>query len=529
MAPPIGHDDDAIDAHERSAAASAVSRVKGSFTKSAPNLQGRRGSPPFEDRATSANPLRAAPASGPCRVAAVAAALALVCAPAAAQTAPPASEPPGAAQPSPQAETGGTDAPAATPRGSAAFELLDAARAPGSGRRKLRESELAALRARIDVSIERQKALAGEIARLDEDRAGLNAALIDTTRRIGELERSLSTGEARLLRLDESLAALQQSLDDRRAALVEVLAALERLGRHPPPALVVSPADARNAVRGAMLLGAVTPQIRIEAEALAADLAAMARLKVDTDEELQRFSADLAALAEERQRVELLLAEKRRLREESSVALAEEQRRAETLASQATGLHDLIRRMEAEVETARRAATKARETTAGAGADPARLSPAAAFATMRGTLPLPVAGVVAARYGDPADDGTPSQGWSITSAPGARVTAPADGWAVYAGPFRSYGRILILNVGDGYHLLLAGLDRIDVDLGQFVLAGEPVGVMGGRVVASAGGSGVSGDAPVDNGPALYVEFRKDGSSIDPAPWWAGREDEEVRG
>jgi septal ring factor EnvC (AmiA/AmiB activator) len=432
---------------------------------------------------------------------------------------------PSAAQtPAPDGAAAGPDA-----ANAAAFDLLEAAKAPGVGRRRLRESELAALRARIDVSIERQKALAGEIARLDNDRASLNAAVIDTTRRIGVLERSLSAGEARLIRLDESLAAMRQSLDERRDALVEVLAALERLGRHPPPALVVSPADARDAVRGAMLLGAVTPQIRIEAEALAADLATMARLKVDTDGELKRFSADLASLAEERQRVELLLAEKRRLREQSSVALAEEQRRAETLAGQATGLHDLIRRMEAEVETARRAATAARETKSGDVADPARLSPAAAFETTRGTLPYPVAGAIAVRFGEPGSDGAPSQGWSITSEPGARVTAPADGWAVYAGPFRSYGRILILNVGDGYHLLLAGLDRIDVDLGQFVLAGEPVGVMGGRVLARTDGSGVSGDAPVDNGPALYVEFRKDGSSIDPAPWWAGREDEEVRG
>lgn len=439
--------------------------------------------------------------------------------PAAAQAPPTASD---TSEPTPATES--EPAPNA-----AAFELLEAARMPGESRRKLRESELAALRARIDVSVERQAALAEEVAALDADRASLNTALIETAREIGELERSLTSAEARLLRLDESLAAIRFSLDERRAALVEVLAALERLGRHPPPALLVAPADARNAVRGALLLGAVTPQIRVEAEALAADLATMARLKQDADAELTRFSADLEAIAEERQRVELLLAEKRRLYEQSSAALAEERQRAEALAGQATGLQDLIGRMEAEVEASKQAATAARESTPKGGADPGRLSPATAFAATRGALPLPVAGAVTARFGDAAADGAPSQGWTIASTPGARVTAPADGWAVYAGPFRSYGKILILNVGDGYHLLLAGLDRIDVDLGQFVLAGEPVGVMGGREPSRTDGTGVSGDAPVDNGPALYVEFRKDGSSIDPAPWWAGREDQEVRG
>lgn len=418
------------------------------------------------------------------------------------------------------------DAPAPN---AAAFELLDAARTPGESRRKLRESELAALRARMDVSTERQAALAAEVAALDADRASLNTALIETAREIGELERALTSAEARLLRLDESLSAIRLSLDERRAALIEVLAALERLGRHPPPALLVAPSDARDAVRGALLLGAVTPQIRVEAEALAADLATMARLKQDTDAELTRFSADLASIAEERQRVELLLAEKRRLYEQSSAALAEERQRAEALAGQATGLQDLIGRMEAEVEASREAATAARTNRPEGDADPGRLSPATAFTATRGALPLPVSGAVTARFGDTAADGAPSQGWTITASAAARVTAPADGWAVYAGPFRSYGKILILNVGDGYHLLLAGLDRIDVDLGQFVLAGEPVGVMGGREPPRTDGTGVSGDAPVDNGPALYVEFRKDGSSIDPAPWWAGREDQEVRG
>ena len=95
------------------------------------------------------------------------------------------------------------------------------------------------------------------------------------------------------------------------------------------------------------------------------------------------------------------------------------------------------------------------------------------------------------------------------------MTAPSDGWVVYAGPFRSYGQLLILNAGDGYHVLLAGMDTIAVDLGQFVLTGEPVGQMGGLVLASTENVTVGRSQPV-----LYVEFRKDGHPIDPAPWWA---------
>jgi septal ring factor EnvC (AmiA/AmiB activator) len=82
---------------------------------------------------------------------------------------------------------------------------------------------------------------------------------------------------------------------------------------------------------------------------------------------------------------------------------------------------------------------------------------------------------------------------------------------------------LILNAGGGYHVLLAGMERISVDIGQFVLTGEPVAVMGGGLQASA--TGTSGPKQ----PVLYVEFRKDGAPIDPSPWWATNEGEKVRG
>jgi septal ring factor EnvC (AmiA/AmiB activator) len=105
------------------------------------------------------------------------------------------------------------------------------------------------------------------------------------------------------------------------------------------------------------------------------------------------------------------------------------------------------------------------------------------------------------------------KGISLQTREEARITAPADGWVVYAGPFRSYGQLLIINAGGGYHILLAGMSRIDVSLGQFVLAGEPIAVMGS--LAASGSSGKDSLRPV-----LYVEFRKDGRPVDPGPWWA---------
>jgi septal ring factor EnvC (AmiA/AmiB activator) len=410
-----------------------------------------------------------------------------------------------------------------------------AAQADTAARKRDRENELSALESAMSVSAERQKALKAEIDALDKDRATLTETLIATGERITRLEAAVATADDRLARARESAAAIRLSLDERRDVLSEVIAALQRIGRRPPPALLVEPADARKALRSALLLGAVLPEIRVEADALAADLAALVRLEHEIESERTARASDLAALGEERARIELLVEEKRRLGAASAEKLAAERRAAEALAAKASDLKGLIAGIERDIASARDAAEAARraaEPGAAPGAGPERLSPAIAFAEAKGRLPMPVAGRVARRFGDGDGDGGKAQGTTIAVAPGAQVTAPADGWVVYAGPFRSYGQILILNMGDGYHILLAGMERIDVDLGQFVLAGEPVGSMGGRrltgadAVVAGGMDAGSGSA---GGASLYVEFRKDGSSIDSAPWWAVREDEEVRG
>jgi septal ring factor EnvC (AmiA/AmiB activator) len=95
---------------------------------------------------------------------------------------------------------------------------------------------------------------------------------------------------------------------------------------------------------------------------------------------------------------------------------------------------------------------------------------------------------------------------------------------VYAGPFRSYGQVLILNAGDGYHVVLAGMERVNAALGQFVLGGEPIASMGATQLASIGEVDHTSAQPI-----LYVEFRKDGTAIDSAPWWASAKDGEVNG
>lgn len=388
-------------------------------------------------------------------------------------------------------------------------------------------ADLAAKREELVRTRENEARIRAEIAALASERAKLSAELVKTADGVRNAESRIAAAEDRLAGLAVSEGEVRRALDGRRAVISELLAALQRLGRQPPPALLVRPEDALSSVRSAMLLGSVLPEIRGEAEALATDLAELERVRKDIAAQREALARDHAELEAAQARISLLIEARRARAGARERELDEEQRRAGTLARDVASLEELIGRAEREIEASRKAAEAAAASRPGpqtALADPGRMAPAIAFAAARGRLPLPVNGVKIRRFGEADGYGVAQRGLSISTRPGAQVTAPADGWVVYAGPFRSYGQLLILNTGGGYHVLLAGMGRITVANGQFVLLGEPVAEMGAGAARAS-----TGAAPGNSQPVLYVEFRKDGASIDPGPWWAVTSAEKVRG
>jgi septal ring factor EnvC (AmiA/AmiB activator) len=409
-----------------------------------------------------------------------------------------------------------------------------------------RQLELQAIERTLQASAETKAQRDAAVEALRSDRAKLNQALIDTTQRLRDTDSRIGEIEDRLNTLGYSETAIRRSLDARRGVIVEVLAALQRMGRRPPPAVLVKPEDMLEAVRSSMLLGAVLPELRSETEALATDLSELVRLRRQAQIEKDALARDVTALVDDRQKLAALVEARQKDLAMAEKGSAEEGQKAALLASRAASLKDLIGRLEGEIDSASRAArdaedaarraeeesrrateTQARETrdkiAALAFRDPARIAPKIAFAETRGFLPLPVSGSIVKAFATPDGVGGTSKGVSYGTRPGAVVSSPADGWVVFAGPFRSYGQLLIINAGGGYYLLLAGMERINVGLGQFVLAGEPVAVMGESSRPSLASAGEITQ------PVLYIEFRKDGTSIDPSPWWATSTHEKVRG
>ena len=425
------------------------------------------------------------------------------------------------------------------------------------------ELELEQVSEQFEQVTARQQALREEIAALDKDIGAINRALLTSAKQGQDLETQISQAEANLAALVSTQKSLQNSLRGKRKLLSQVLGALQRMGRNPPPALLISPRDALSSVHSAILLGSVVPEIRGQTKTLLAQLQTL----VTTTEKVRQGRSALAdklnALAEDEARLSLLIEEKNELTLRSREELEAERQKASKLAARASSLKQLIGDLEGQIQSAARAAQAARaadarrreeekqrlaaaqaalrsgkpladDQAAGASAvtgdrDPTRIEPAIAFGKAKGQLVWPASARMLYGYGETtsnphsrAADGR-SRNLALATRTNARVLAPSDGWVVYAGPFRSYGQLLILNAGDGYHMIMAGLAQVNVETGRFVLAGEPVGRMG----SGANGAEVTAVSP-SIGPVLYIELRKNGIPLDPTPWWDQKQMQQAR-
>jgi murein hydrolase activator len=399
-----------------------------------------------------------------------------------------------------------------------------------------KEMELRGVEDTLHQSEEQRRAIETEIDSVRADRARLSAALIDTTAKVQDAERAAAAAADRLSSLNDTADTLSRSLERRRGIIADVLAALQRMGSNPPPAILVKPDDMSEAVRAATVMGALIPELKSEIEAARRDLDDLAKTRESIARERDELTEKGKALAADKMRLAALIDARQQSLASAQDALGSQQQRAAELAKKAGSLKDLIARLDSE-SAARKASAAAAHATevavandiearaqAAHGAETARLKPEIAFADAKGRVPLPAAGEILRTFGSSGDLGGIERGVSLATPAAATVSAPADGAVLFAGAYRSYGQLLIIDAGGGYYVLLAGMDRINVQSGEFVLAGEPVGVMGDGAARMATTAAVGAGRPV-----LYIELRKDGTAIDPGPWWAKSDIEKARG
>ncbi|WP_246786287.1 murein hydrolase activator EnvC family protein [Bartonella taylorii] len=363
---------------------------------------------------------------------------------------------------------------------------------------------LVEIRQNISLSRERVAFLTRQVERLKKDQRALSDALIKAAKAERAAANDIAEREEKLKKMIEKQAQVHQSLKSNRAEFAEVLALLERMGLNPPPALMVRTEDALASVRSSVLLGAVVSQMQEKIQVLTASLKELTNLRHSIATEYATLKTKMQNQAEQQKRLELLLDEKAKLQKMSEEELTEQQQKNIILAKKAQSLEELILELDRQSKLSSDVSVQVQKNL--------QLLEQANFESRKGSLLFPVAGKKIQHMNSSSQ--ITRFGEMIETEAAAVVISPADALVAFAGPFRSYGQLIILNVGNGYHIVLIGMSRINVTQGQFVLAGEPLGTMGMQFVANSVALDIGKTTPM-----LYIEFRKQGKPVNPTPWW----------
>jgi murein hydrolase activator len=371
----------------------------------------------------------------------------------------------------------------------------------------------------IEESRSRKKELTGQAKQIARESDQLRQQLIAAAAEAQGLEAKVTGLEDKIAELSSEEAAKAKDLAMRRDELAKLLAGLQRFSEQPTVTLIARPANVIDTARTGMLLDQVVPSLANQAREVGRKVAAIKALREDIEMQRLSLADESAALTDKRAELDKLLAQKAEERDRALAEAKESDKRMAKLAAEATDLRSLIDKLEEQEEAqaamdraARDAAKRLGEPKPEDNQDVAALMERP-FSSVRGTLPLPAKGKIVTLYGQADKTGLPQKGVVIATRDRAEVVAPYDGRIVFAGRFRHYGQLLIISHGEGYHTLLAGMSRIDGVVGQWVLAGEPLGQMGNG----------SSDGLPDSQPRLYVELRKQGEPINPLPWLAASE------
>lgn len=316
---------------------------------------------------------------------------------------------------------------------------------------------------------------------------------------------AVQSQEAHMTRIEDKLRVLSKEADDRRKRLnlsnkqmQATLIAIEKLSRNPPEALFLMPGKPIDVVRSATLLRAAVPRLHKRARGLKKEVNELESIQTEMFSQFEKMATATQALENERRKMRALVIRKESLRRLTNVEKARITKRIAKLTAQAQSLRDLF----SSLRNKRKGDTNPRQRLTKPGL---KFPVSIRSFPKTGGVRLPARGAVVKSYGQPIGRGNTAKGITIAARAGAQVIAPFDGKIVFTGPFRGYGKIVIIEHRGGYHTLLAGLEKLYNSLGQWLLAGEPIGAMA---------------AASRQKTMLYLELRQKGQPVNPLPWVA---------
>ena len=366
-------------------------------------------------------------------------------------------------------------------------------------------SELSATQKELEAARQHYAALKGNAAALEKEMGGLQEKLVSLADKQKQREQKLVQLEARQAELMARVDEQQVQMQSQRKDVSRLITSLLKLSQVPPGAVVAMPGSIRQTLLAATLLQSTTQELQKRTAALSVSLAALQEDEFALERTHEQLVKERDAVVSNRKDLSSKIAERGVMQKKLGDEQSSEKSRIDKLAQQSASLQQLMKKLEEERIRSERAAKKAREKAqqeALKNARPVPRSLPSAPSAPLSTGTLPVAGSITTRYGQSVA-GNRSQGLTIISRSNAQVVAPHGGEVIFTGPFMDYGRMVIIRHNGQYTSLLAGLSTIQCSLGQKILTGEPIGLLG------------TGN---DGNSRLYMELRQNRQPVDPAPW-----------
>lgn len=340
----------------------------------------------------------------------------------------------------------------------------------------------------------------------------INKKLISAAQKIQDGEDEVRKKQDALEELQKHLAESEQKFNHEHGMLIETLSALQNLALRPSEAVLVQPLSPVDVMRSSILLRGGARALESRASVIRQSIEDISRQKEEIASRLNDIARENALLAEQQIDMKKLSKQKSEMYNKLSSQSKEAGEKAKILAGQANNLRDLVDKLEKQKELQRKQmAEKARlarerateelraSTNYGNKLDlPAEIT---GFSKAKGKLSRPARGPIITKFHTELSKGVVSNGIDIKTASKAQVIAPFDGTVIFAGPFKNFANLLIIDHGEGYTSLLSGLAETDAQVGQMLLAGEPVGIM-----------------PTGDNIKLHMEIRKKNRPVDPNEW-----------
>ena len=346
----------------------------------------------------------------------------------------------------------------------------------------------------------KSEALSKEKKEISSELSSLKNQLIETASIVKSYELESISLEKQKLNLSTSEKTLKEKVYGDQKTLMRLLSTLQRIENNPPPLSINQARNSAESAQAAILASALVKKLEKRANTLANNISELRRIQDEVISNQSKLSANENILKKRRKKIDQLIITKKELK--VNVEYEEEKtiREVENLALKVNSLKELIEALEKSAESIiPRIKPKEIGPTPKLMTDNSLSNNSGAeFLLLKGKLDKPINGNLTSRYGGN------NKGLTFSARSKSQVTSPINGIIEFSGAFKNYNNIVIINAGEGYFVVFTGIGEIFINTGETTRIGEPLGEM---------------PFNENNKTNLYVEFRKNGKTINPTPWF----------